>query len=127
LSTRYRSPSSIITGHTPCSIILRPYTSPSHQTSAKLLFRIIGSFPEMILRNETLPPFIHSTYFQTEQNDNAYTTGSSPLVACRCLAQIFSNRNKENSGFLWSMVKAESERLRNEVRGTQATGLWPLM
>jgi hypothetical protein len=120
LSTKHRPPPppSLVL-HSSRALAVRQGIKPNYQTNAMLLFRIIGSFPEMMLRNETLPPFIHPTFLLSNRNDSSYTTSSDPLVACRCLAQLFSSRTKETSGFLWSMIKAESERLSFEVRKRQ--------
>jgi hypothetical protein len=115
LGTMHLSPSRSPTFHSTRALAPRPRTKPHQQTNAMLLFRIIGSFPEMMLRKETLPPFIHPTYINSHDNEQPDRLGSDPLVACRYLARLFSSRTKETSGFLWTMIKAESERLNFEV------------
>jgi hypothetical protein len=104
---------STLTFHNSQALAPRTMTKSNSQTSTTLLRHMIGSFPEMMLRPDNLPPFIHPTHFSVE---NKHEINLEPLVACRSLAQMFSIRTKESSRFLWRMMKAESDRLLLEVR-----------
>lgn len=88
----------------------RALAKTSGKMSALFLTRILGSYPAMMLRKETFPPFIHP---HTESgNDNSLPEA---LVNCMSIAHMFVNRNKETSKFVWRTIRMEQERLWLEV------------
>jgi hypothetical protein len=84
----------------------KPLNKASAQIPSKLLRRILGSYPEMMLRTDTFPPFIHPRLFA--QLPEA-------LVNCMSLVQIFAHKTRENSRLLWRTMRMEQERLWIEV------------
>lgn len=95
------------------SMIRRRLVKPHAQTHATFIIQILASFPAMMLRKETFPPFIHPHSFSGipgKENEMP-----EALVNCMSLAQLFKIRTKENSGFLWKSIRMEHERLWREV------------
>ena len=107
----YPIPLSMTTRDTMRSLEPRAQSKPSAKMSALFLNRIIGSYPAMMVRKETFPPFIHP---HTSSGDGAHLP--EPLLNCTRLAQMFVNRSKETSKFVWRTIKMEQERLWNDVK-----------
>lgn len=95
------------------SIRRRHLARPQLQTHATLIIQILSSFPAMMLRKETFPPFIHPRSFSTVPGKDSDMPEA--LANCMSLAQLFKIRTKENSRFLWKSIRLEHERLWREV------------
>jgi hypothetical protein len=95
------------------SMMRRRLGRPQMLTQATLIIQILASFPAMVLRKETFPPFIHSHSFSAITNTE-YNMPEA-LINCMSLAQLFKTRTKENSPFLWKNIRMEHERLWCEV------------
>jgi hypothetical protein len=91
----------------------RKLINPHVQTHATLIIQILSSFPAMMLRKETFPPFIHPRSFSSVPGKE-YEMPEA-LVNCMSIAQLFKTRTKENSRFLWKSIRMEHERLWHEV------------
>ena len=63
----------------------------------------------MMLRKETFPPFIHSSYCLHGEMPKA-------LVNCMSIVQMFSTRTSASNEFVWRTIRMEQERLWVEVR-----------
>jgi hypothetical protein len=94
-------------------IIRRRLINPHAQTHATLIIQILASFPTMMLRKDTFPPFIHPRSFSAIPGKE-YDMPEA-LANCMSLAQLFKMRTKENSRFLWKSIRLEHERLWREV------------
>ncbi|KAH8811134.1 hypothetical protein F5884DRAFT_749527 [Xylogone sp. PMI_703] len=91
----------------------------------RLIFAVIRSYPRMIQRLETLPPFIHPissdiNYISSENTQvRLYTqatfTPLEPLTICIGISQIFVTRTSQSSEFLWRTVDSEIRRFRDEA------------
>lgn len=81
--------------------------NPSSKYAAGLLTHAISAFPQMMLRRQTLPPFIHGHWHMPSLPET--------LANCMSVAQIFATRTPETRPFLWRMVGAELQRLQDEV------------
>ncbi|KUJ22450.1 uncharacterized protein LY89DRAFT_693830 [Mollisia scopiformis] len=82
-----------------------PTSDPVLQFTANMLIQMLRAFPQMMLRRETLPAFIHGHWYRPSG-----TTGLAlpePLVNCMGLAQVFAAHNPESKPFLWRTVKTE--------------------
>lgn len=81
--------------------------NPVHKYAASLIMHIICAFPEMMLRRQTLPPFIHPRWHEAELPE--------PIASCMGIAQLFASRTPETRGFLWRTIFAEEQRFLDEV------------
>jgi hypothetical protein len=95
-------------------MLRRRLAKPQHQVHATLIIQIIASFPAMMLRRETFPPFIHTHSFSAVSGKEHDIPEA--LINCMSIAQLFKTRTKENSRFLWKTIRMEHERLWSEVR-----------
>jgi hypothetical protein len=86
-----------------CLMLLQP-SSRVVQHNIRLLVQALRAYPLMMLRRETLPPFIHP-HWNLESNE------SLPQVLSNCMsvAQMYAFRNAETKPFIWRTVKAEDE------------------
>lgn len=97
----------------PRSLVPRKLATTGSQISSMFLTQIICSFPTMMLRKETFPPFIHPRCFSTVpgQEDDL----PEALMNCMGLAQMFAIRTKGTRKLLWRTIRMEHERLWSEV------------
>lgn len=105
-------PSSTWPGALSRSLSPRSLGRDGAQMCVMFLTRIFGSFPAMMLRTETFPPFIHAGCF-AEARDRG--TPSEALLNCMSIAQIFVSRTKDTKKFVWSTIRMEQERMWLEV------------
>lgn len=80
---------------------------PASKFAASLASDIICAFPQMMLRRQTFPPFIHS-YWHRQSLPEA-------LSNCASIAQLFANRTSESRSFLWRTIEAEQQHFRSQV------------
>ncbi|KAH8693809.1 hypothetical protein BGW36DRAFT_383794 [Talaromyces proteolyticus] len=73
----------------------------------KLVLHIIHAFPQMMLRRQTFPPFIHQHWHTT--------TLPEKLATCMSIAQLFASRTQETRPFLWRSIDSENQRFRDEM------------
>jgi hypothetical protein len=83
----------------------------SAKFAASLLSHAISAFPQMMLRRQTFPPFIHAQWHLPSLPET--------LANCMSIAQIFATRTSETRPFLWRMIGAEVQRLQDEVHSHQ--------
>lgn len=83
------------------------------QGNAVLLMQILTSYPKMMLRKPTFPPFIHPHCSVTA----ATQTGQliEPLANCMSMAQLFFNSEGGSRRILWRMIRMELQRLVQDV------------
>ncbi|CAI6088015.1 unnamed protein product [Clonostachys chloroleuca] len=78
---------------------------PISNFTANIVMQTLCAFPQMMLRRETFPPFIHGHWHGTESD----SAGSlpKPLVSCMGLAQVFASHNVDTRPFLWEKIREE--------------------
>ncbi|KAL7900526.1 hypothetical protein HDV64DRAFT_267582 [Trichoderma sp. TUCIM 5745] len=75
--------------------------------AAGLLSQAISAFPQMMLRRQTFPPFIHAHWHLPSLPET--------LANCMSIAQLFATRTAETRPFLWRTIGIEVNRLQDEV------------
>lgn len=97
-----------------------PYLKPLPKTDrvarqyALTVIRTIRGYPQMMLRQDTFPPFIHTCMYGASDDASAMTL-PTPLANCVSIAHIFALRTDETKQFLWDTIAAE---LRNNTDQT---------
>jgi hypothetical protein len=97
---------------TPRSLIQRPRMRTGAERIANLMFHTLKSYPLMMLRHDTLPPFIHPRFTSFEVENNHI----EPLTNCISLVHMISSRVKGSRKLFWKNVQLECELLYEEVR-----------
>jgi hypothetical protein len=92
----------------------------SSQIGAAFLPCMLASYPAMMLRKETFPPFIHCVRGSESRHSNKSLPES--LVNCMTIAQMFVTRGKETSKFMWRTIRMEQERIWLQVRKNNREG-----
>jgi hypothetical protein len=87
----------------------RKIVKTGSEMSVTFVRQILSSYPGMMLRKETFPPFIHSSYCLHGQMPQ-------PLANCMSIVQMFSTRTPASNEFVWRTIRMEQERLWVEVR-----------
>jgi hypothetical protein len=82
--------------------------------SAFFVITIIGSYPAMMLRKETFPSFIHPACVSEREDSGDYIPEA--LLKLQSIAQIFANRSRGTSKFMWRMIRVEQQRIYSDVR-----------
>ena len=90
-----------------------PISDPVSSFTASLIMEMLLAFPEMMLRRETLPPFIHGHKDRTSVATESYLP--EPLVNCMGIAQVFVSQNTESRPFLWRTIKNEQRSFLEKV------------
>lgn len=94
------------------SLIQRPKMTIGMQRTANLIHHILRSYPQMMMRQNTLPPFIHSrVIFSNVDKDNM-----EPLNNCVSLLHMLINQIQGSRKLFWRNVRMECERFCAEVR-----------
>lgn len=96
------------------SMIRRPRTQTAAQRVSNLISHTLKSYPLMLLRSNTLPPFIHPSMI-TSENENAHM---EPLTNCLSLVHMISTGIQTSRKLFWKNVRMECERLSEEVHWT---------
>ncbi|KAH8671728.1 hypothetical protein BX600DRAFT_459593 [Xylariales sp. PMI_506] len=84
-----------------------PRPSSTGRQIARLISQALRSYPIMMLRRETFPPFIHPHWHRS--------TLPVSLANCMGMAHIFASRSTETRPFLWYSIKAETKRFLDEM------------
>lgn len=95
----------------PATLTALKEPSPEAEASVAIVMHSIRSYPQMMLRRQTFPPFIHPHWHTEKLPEN--------LVNCMSVAQLFVTWTPENSPFLWQAIDNEVSRFKNEVRDTE--------
>ncbi|KAL7925640.1 hypothetical protein ACQKWADRAFT_282592 [Trichoderma austrokoningii] len=83
--------------------------------AAGILSQAISAFPQMMLRRQTFPPFIHAHWHLPSLPET--------LASCMSIAQLFATRTPETRPFLWRTIGIEIKRLRDEVESASILDL----
>lgn len=91
----------------------------------QLIISTLLSYPRMLLRQETLPPFVHPlgnipSYDQGGPSSTSAVIPTSsgqrePLITCISIAHLFAVRTSGNQSFLWRTIEAEQRRFSEQV------------
>jgi hypothetical protein len=73
---------------------------------------ILRSYPDMMRRRETFPPFIHPRFYGSEEDDWKLPAWLQTAIK---IAQMFYNRKNESKQAIWLAVEAEREKIHNKV------------
>ena len=93
------------------SLIQRPKLRAGAQRIANLILRTLKSYPLMMLRHNTLPPFIHPRLISSDAENNYM----EPLTNCISLVHMISSGIQGSRKLFWKNVRLECERLCEEV------------
>jgi hypothetical protein len=104
------------TTHLMRSFTPKPITKPGSQSSAIILIQILKSYPKMMTRRETFPPFIHPYHLSDLSSNSAISDETIPeaLLNCMAISKLFYG-DKGGRKLLWSIIRMEQERLFSEV------------
>ncbi|OKL64254.1 hypothetical protein UA08_00398 [Talaromyces atroroseus] len=94
-----------------------PIPNPVAKFTGNIVMQMLCAFPQMMLRRETLPPFIHGHWYQTTSAIEPALP--RPLVNCMGLAQVFASHNLETRLFLWHTGRAEQHSLAEKASQCQ--------
>jgi hypothetical protein len=97
--------------YSPRSLITRPGRDPGQQRIANLVLQTLKSYPLMIIRHNTLPPFVHpcSTNFDREEEN------TESMANCLNLMHMLGSKIRGSSKLFWKNVRWECERMREQV------------
>ncbi|KAI2628702.1 hypothetical protein GGR54DRAFT_359440 [Hypoxylon sp. NC1633] len=91
----------------------RVFTRPDHRALSTLAFRLLRSYPCMVMQKGSLPPFLSPRVYACAE------TGDGPpshaLVNCVSSVQAFKSRSKEaDKSWIWGRIWFEQERIMAE-------------
>ncbi|PIG90117.1 hypothetical protein AARAC_001926 [Aspergillus arachidicola] len=102
------------------SLVQRPNTGIGTHRIAKLILHNLISYPQMILRHNTLPPFIHPSVVSS----NLGNPNLEPLTNCIALVHMIGSGIQASRKLFWRNVRMECERLCEEC---QTLNKWELL
>ena len=94
------------------SFIWRPEIRNGAQRTANLILHTLKAYPLMLLRHNSLPPFIHPCLISSNDENN----DMEPLTNCLSLVHTISSQIQGSRMLFWKGVRRECERLCAEVR-----------
>jgi hypothetical protein len=100
--------------HSIRSFAPRTMTRGKSQGGEVLLMQILKSFPKMMLRRETFPPFIHAHCTSADLVSNSSEL-IEPLANCMTVAQLFYSATGSSRKLVWRMIRMEIERVVQDV------------
>lgn len=100
-----------VPSHTRRSLFERAKTQSGAQRVAKLIQHTLKSYPMMMLRHNTLPPFIHPGLFSSDV-EKQYM---EPLTNCISLLHLLGSDIQGSRKLFWKNVRLECERICAEV------------
>ncbi|TVY33874.1 hypothetical protein LSUB1_G005142 [Lachnellula subtilissima] len=103
--TSFSGPTTIREQPDPNVLARVPILDPVSNFTANIIMQMLCAFPQMMLRRETLPPFIHGHWYRASTATEPALP--KPLVNCTSIAQVFASQNLECKPFLWNSIKTE--------------------
>ncbi|UZP38840.1 hypothetical protein NXS19_006656 [Fusarium pseudograminearum] len=79
----------------------------SLQHASRIVMQMLYSYPRMMLRRQTFPPFIHPHWHQEHLPE--------ALGNCMSIARLFESRTPETVSFLWKTIIAEQTGFREKL------------
>ncbi|KAI0817828.1 hypothetical protein GGR55DRAFT_622117 [Xylaria sp. FL0064] len=89
------------------SLLRRPRMPAGAQRTANLILHTLKSYPFMMLRHNTLPPFIHPATVSSGVGDSYM----EPLTNCISLVHMMASGVQGSRKLFWQNVRTECERL----------------
>lgn len=80
-----------------------PASRPNSRFASSILMQMLRSFPEMVLRRENFPFFVHPISCR----DTSDSVLPEPLLNCIGIAQVFASHNPQSKSFLWRAIESE--------------------
>lgn len=93
-------------------LIQRPRVKAAAQRTTKLILHTLKSYPMMMLRTSTLPPYIHPHLLSSDIEESHL----EPLSNCMSLMHMITGPVRGSRKLFWRNVRLECERLLQEVR-----------
>lgn len=93
------------------SLVQRPNMGIGTHRIAKLILHNLRSYPQMMLRHNTLPPFIHPSVVSSDLDN----PDLEPLTNCIVLVHMIGSGIQASRKLFWMNVRMECERLCEEV------------
>lgn len=93
------------------SLVQRPKMQAGAQRIANLILHTLKSYPLMMLRLNTLPPFVHPSLV----SGNVENVHMEPVTICISLVHMISSGVLGSRKLFWKNVRLECERLSEEV------------
>ena len=93
------------------SFAQRPKAQSGVQHTANMILSTLKSYSLMMIRHDTLPPFVHPHYMD---HDSKYGQ-LEPLANCVSLVRIISGGFQAGRKLFWKNVRSECDRIREEV------------
>jgi hypothetical protein len=94
------------------SLVRRPKVQAGSQRISNLILHTLKSYPLMMLRHNSLPPFIHPSLVSSDVEN----PDMEPLTNCMSLVHMISSGVQGSRRLFWKNVRLECERLSHEVR-----------
>ncbi|KAK7990522.1 hypothetical protein PG990_014802 [Apiospora arundinis] len=82
-------------------------SDPVAHCTANVIMQLLRAFPQMMLRRETFPPFIHAHWHRSLHTNATEPALPTPLMGCMGIAQVFASPNLETRPFLWRSIQTE--------------------
>ncbi|KAE8143490.1 hypothetical protein BDV38DRAFT_233802 [Aspergillus pseudotamarii] len=92
------------------SLVQRPNMGSGTHRIAKLILHNLRSYPQMMLRHNTLPPFIHPSVVSSDPGN----PDMEPLTNCIALVHMIGSGTQASRKLFWKNVRMECERLCEE-------------
>lgn len=94
-----------------------------HPFTVQYISRVLKTYPQRMLQEGGIPPFIHPMQVLVEQNG-----GTIPLALanCYCLVRMWMNRVPGSENMVAATVQAEMKRIADEVRIRQPSYSYPM-
>lgn len=88
----------------------------------KFVICTLSAYPHMLLPGKGMPPFIHPRCLIQGSDPDGHVAQAlpGPLATCAGIVALWSVKNRTNSVFVWRAIRAEQERLLEEVYSTQS-------
>jgi hypothetical protein len=97
------------------SLVLKSNSRPGSNRVVTLILHTLKSYPQMMLRDGTLPPYIHPHLVSSEFGSNDMES----LHNCISLVRMIGNRMRGSRKLFWKNVRLECERMSTEVSCTR--------
>lgn len=108
----FNAPAPAISTSSLRSLHQRPKPRVGTQRIANLILYNLKSYPLMMMRHNTLPPFIHPRLVSFDFEKDSL----EPLTNCISLVHMISSGMQSSRKLFWKNVRMECERLSAEVR-----------
>ncbi|KAL5378089.1 hypothetical protein DPSP01_009373 [Paraphaeosphaeria sporulosa] len=92
------------------SLVLKSKARPGSHRVVTLILHTLKSYPQMMLRDGTLPPYIHPHLVSSDFNGNDMES----LSNCISLVHMISHKVRGSRKLFWKNVRSECERMSTE-------------